>query len=100
MFGDIDKMFMSQYYLLVSCGTGGFASSPNFRGIARPLDDENVNNAGQHDIKFEASSIHTGIFGGASKNWVMPSEYYRTDTNSKIFTVETNSSVKLTLGPK
>ena len=39
MLGDIDKemfsAFMSQYFLLVSCGTEGFASSPNFRGIAR-----------------------------------------------------------------
>ena len=39
MIGDIDKTkvngFMSQYYLLVSCGTGEFASSPNFREIAR-----------------------------------------------------------------
>ena len=38
MLGDIDKemfsAFMSQYFLLVSCGTEGFASSPNFRGIA------------------------------------------------------------------
>ena len=27
--------------------------------VLKTLDDENVNKAGQHDIKFEASSIYT-----------------------------------------
>ena len=68
--------------------------------VLKTLDDENVKNAGQHDINFEASSIHTVTFFSAPKNWLMPSEYSRTDTNSKVLTVKTHSSVKLTLGPK
>ena len=30
--------------------------------VLKTLDDENVKNACQHDINFEASSIHTVIF--------------------------------------
>ena len=30
--------------------------------VLKTLDDENVKNAGQHDINFEASSIDTVIF--------------------------------------
>ena len=30
--------------------------------VLKTLDDENVKNAGQHGINFEASSIHTVIF--------------------------------------
>lgn len=36
--------------------------------VLKTLDDENVKNVGQHDINFEASSIHTVIFFSASKN--------------------------------
>ena len=35
--------------------------------VLKTLDDENVKNAGQHGINFEASSIHTVIFFSASK---------------------------------
>lgn len=35
--------------------------------VLKTLEDENVKNAGQHDINFEASSIVTVIFFSASK---------------------------------
>lgn len=70
MLGDIDKemfsAFMSQYFLLVSCGTEKGLLLPQILGelpdVLKTLDDENVKNACQHDINFEASSIHTVIF--------------------------------------
>ena len=57
MLGDIDKemfsRFMSQYYLLVSCGPGSLLL-PQILGelpdVLKTLDDENVSNAGRHDI--------------------------------------------------
>ena len=76
MLGDTDKemfgSFMSYYYLLVSCGTGGFVSSPNLRGNARHFENFGrwEGEHFQHDINIGASSIHKVIIFWHQKNWV------------------------------